>query len=82
LGKTEGRGSKEGSRKEAGGKGEEEKTEERKDSRSQESSRGVGNLEQRRRSSEIRGRSKKDDAQEVLPIDKDIWEEIVGKNAN
>ena len=41
------------------------KTEERKDGRSQESSRGVGNLEQRRRSSKIRRGSKKDGSREV-----------------
>ena len=44
LGKTEERGSKEESRKEVGEKGEEKKIEERKDGRSQESSRRVGNL--------------------------------------
>jgi len=42
----------------------------------------VGNLGRERESSEIRGRSKKDGAQEVSPMDKGIWEEIVGKNTN
>ena len=42
----------------------------------------VGDLERRRGSSKIKGRSKKDGAQEVSPMDKDIWEEKIRENAN
>ena len=66
LGKIERRGSKGESRKEAGGKGEKKKIEERKGGRNQESGRGVGNLGQRRGSSIIRRGSKKDGSREVL----------------
>jgi len=53
MGKTEGRRSKGGSRKEKEGKEEEEETEKGKNSGSKESSGGIGNMEQGRGSGEV-----------------------------
>ena len=59
MGEIEGRRSKEGSRKKARGKreGKEEKTEKGENSRSKESSRGVGDMEEGGGSGKVRSRS-------------------------
>ena len=77
LGKTEGGGSKGGSRKETRGKGEEKETEERKNGRGQEDSGGVGNLRGKRRGSNIRDRSKENSARKVSSIDKSLWKKTI-----
>jgi len=69
MGKTEGGGSKRGSRKETGGEEKNAEVEERKDDGSQENSRGVGNLGRRRGDSKIGRGSKKTGARKVPQVD-------------
>ena len=64
------------------GKGKGKETEEKKDGRSEENSKGVGNLRWRRRSSKIRERGKKTGPRKVLPMDQGIWKETIWKNTN
>ena len=58
------------------------KAEEEEGVRSKKGDREVGDLGQRRGSSKIRGRSKKDGAREVSSMDKGIWEEAIREDAN
>ena len=60
----------------------EEETEKGKNNRVQENSRRMENLGGGRRSSEVRGRSKKVGAREVSQMDKSVQKEAVRKNAN
>jgi len=70
------KGGQRGSRKKTGRMGnKEEKREE--NSRSKESSRGMGDLGQRGRGSKVGRGSKKDGAGKVLPMDKSLWKETI-----
>ena len=51
-------------------------------SRSKESSKGVGDLEQRGGSGKVRRESKKVGARKVSPMDKSLWKETIGENSN
>ena len=71
MAEAEGRRGQGGNKKKAR-RARKKETEEEEGGRSKKDGRGVGNLEQRRKSSKIRDRSKKDGAQEVSSIDKGI----------
>ena len=81
MGEAEKRGGKGGSREKKGGKGKEEETEKGRSSGSKEGSRGVGDMGRRRGSGEVRSRGEEVGAGEVPQMDKDVWEEAVGKDA-
>jgi len=82
IGETKRRGSERRSRKEEGRKGQEEETEKGEDGGSKEDSRGVGNLGRRRGDSKIRGKGKKVSAGEISQMDKSVWKEAIGEDAN
>jgi len=82
VGKIERRGSKRRSREEEGRKGQEEETEKREDGGSKEDSRGVENLGRRRGGGKIRGRGKEVSAGKILQMDKSVWKEAIGEDAN
>jgi len=54
----------------------------RKEAKEEKGGGRTGDLGQRRGSSKIRDRSKKDGVQEVSPMDKSIWEEAIREDAN
>jgi len=69
-------------KKKQGRKRQEEETEKGEDGRSKEDSRRVGNLRQRRGGGKIRGKGKKVSAREISQMDKSVWKEAIGEDAN
>jgi len=82
MGETERRESERRSREEERRKGQEEETEKGEDGGSKEDSRGVGNLGRRRGGSKIRGRGKKVSAGKISQMDKSVWKEVIGEDAD
>jgi len=75
--RSKGRGREKERRKE-----EEKEIEKGKDDGGKESSRRMGNMGRRRGSSKVRGRGEEASAGKISPMDKGVWEETVGKDAD